>query len=94
MPTKSGGSKQSRKEPVHTIGPFYTGNSSIDVAIWENTVGEDNDERQVYGVSIKRSYRAGDEWKSTKTLRGQDLPHVMLGLQQAYFWIQEQTSRQ
>lgn len=83
---------EEKKEPVHSVN-FYSGGGYIEVAVWENMVGEGENERLAYGVSLKRSYKDGNDWKDTKSFRAQDLPHVAVALQQAYLWIQEQQQK-
>lgn len=34
--------------------------------------------------TIERNYKQGNDWKSTTSLRAQDLPKAILALQQAY----------
>ncbi|QDT46151.1 hypothetical protein Pan258_01680 [Symmachiella dynata] len=81
-----------QKQPVHSIELPVQG-GRIDLGIWENTVGEDKDERTVYAVSISRSYHDGKEWQSTKSMRTQDLPALQHGLGKAYDWILEESSQ-
>ena len=56
----------------------------IQVAVWDNA----SKEGQVYQtVSIDRSYKAGEEWKTTKSFRANDLPKVILALEKAYEYL-------
>ncbi len=56
----------------------------IQVAVWDNV----SKEGQVYQtISIDRSYKAGEEWKTTKSFRASDLPKVILALEKAYEYL-------
>ena len=63
------------KGPVDSIK--YGG---VKVDVWENKGEKSN----FYSFTIQRSYKAGDEWKNTNSLRQQDLPKAILGLQKAF----------
>jgi len=52
----------------------------IKVDVWENK----GEKANFYSYTIQRSYKAGDEWKNTTSLRQQDLPKAVLALQKAY----------
>lgn len=89
----SGTDTDERKKPVVSFGPYPTGSAMIEVAVWENTVGEGKEERLVYSVSFTRSYNDGKEWKKTGSVRVQDIPFLIHGLQKAMDWIIEQNQR-
>ena len=63
----------------------------INIGIWENTIGDGGDDRTVYAVSFSRSYHDGKRWRDSKSMRTQDIPVLMHGLQVAYGWILEQS---
>ena len=52
----------------------------IDVAIWEN----ESKNGKYYTTTMERSYKDGEEWKKTGSLRTSDLPKAILALQKAY----------
>lgn len=57
----------------------------VQVAIWENKSKEG---RQFSTVSIDRRYKdTDDEWKSTNSLKMNDLPKAILALQKAYEYL-------
>ncbi len=56
----------------------------IQVAIWDNA---SKDGQIFQTVSIDRSYKAGEEWKSTKSFRANDLPKAILALEKAYEYL-------
>ena len=57
----------------------------IQVAVWENQGKEGN---TFYSVSFDRRYKdKDDEWKSTTSLKKNDLPKAVLALQKAYEFI-------
>ena len=52
----------------------------VTVDVWEN-----KGEHSVFHTfSMQRSYKQGEEWKNTTSLRDQDLPKAILALQKAY----------
>jgi hypothetical protein len=58
---------------------------SIQVAVWENESKEGN---RFNTVSIQRNYKdKNDEWKSSSTLKVNDLPKAMVALQRAYEYL-------
>lgn len=84
---QNGSRQQEKKEPVATFGPYPSSGSLIEVAIWLNE--SEDDGRRSYGVSFKRAYRDGDQWKDVKSLRAVDVPVLIQGLQHAYQWCAE-----
>lgn len=76
-------------KPIHSMD-YPTHGGQISIGIWENLVGDGDDKRTIYAVSVSRSYNDGKEWKNTKSFRGVDLPVVIVGLQDAYHWILSQ----
>jgi len=80
-------------KPVHTVGPFNSGGSLIEASVWENEVGEGDEARLVFNVTVQRSYNDGEEWKRTKSFRPQDLPHLIEVTRLAYLWCQEQANK-
>ena len=53
----------------------------VEVAVWENTNKEG---KPFYTTTLDRSYKTGEEWKKTASLRNTDLPKAILALQEAY----------
>jgi hypothetical protein len=61
------------------------GVGGISVAIWENEGKEGNG---YCSVSFERRYKdKGGEWKSTTSLKANDLPKAILALEKAYEFI-------
>jgi hypothetical protein len=56
----------------------------IQVAIWRN---ESKEGRKFYSVSIEKRYKKDDEWKSTTNLNSNDIPKLILALQEAYKYM-------
>jgi len=70
------------KKPVHQIR-F----GAIKAAIWKNTNGNNS---SWFSVTLRRSYKDGDEWSDTDSLRRDDLPIAEKALGMAYAWIWDQ----
>lgn len=81
------------KAPVASFGPYPTGSGLIEVSVWENVVTLEQGERLVYGVSFNRSYRDGDSWKQSKSLRAGDIPVLCHALSKAFDYIMEHQER-
>ena len=52
----------------------------IQLDVWEN----ESEKGKFYSFTIQRSYKQGNDWKNTNSLRVQDLPKTILALQKAY----------
>ena len=61
------------------VAKFSAG--GIQAAVWEN---EGKEGSSYNTVTMDKRYKSGDEWKSTKSLRANDLPKAILVLQKAY----------
>ncbi len=58
---------------------------AVQVAVWENQGKEGN---SYYTVSFERRYKdKNDEWKSTSSLKANDLPKAILALQKTYEFL-------
>ena len=61
---------------------------AIQVAIWENQTTHDGQQRSFHTVTLERRYKDKDgNWKSTNSLRINDLPKATLILQKAYEYL-------
>ncbi len=57
----------------------------IQVAVWEN---EGKEGRNYYSVSFDKRYKdKNDEWKSSNSLRANDIPKAVLALEKAYEFL-------
>ncbi len=73
---------EERPKASAPIAKFSAG--GITAAIWEN----DGKEGASYNtVTMDKRYKSGDEWKSTKSMRLNDLPKAVLVLQKAYEFL-------
>jgi hypothetical protein len=61
----------------------------ISVSVFENSAAVDGRRRTFHKVSFEKSYRDGDEWKTTQSLGRDDLPIAGLLLKQAWQFILE-----
>lgn len=77
-------------KPVHTVGPLNSGGSLVEASIWQNRIGEKEDARSVFNITVQRAYNDGSEWKRTKSFRPQDLPHLIEAIRLAYVWCAQQ----
>ncbi len=57
----------------------------IQVAVWKN---EGKEGRNYYSVSFDKRYKdKNDEWKSSSSLKANDIPKAVLALEKAYEFI-------
>ena len=68
---------------------------SVTATIWKNTGKFNGKETEYSTVSLTRSYKKDDEWKSANSMRVQDLPHAALVLNKAFEFLclREQVSQ-
>jgi hypothetical protein len=66
------------KQPVHKLRA-----GGIEVSIWENE-GQKGD---FYTVSVRRSYKQGDEWKDSDNYAEDDLLRLAKLIEEADSWI-------
>ncbi|MCR4369436.1 MAG: hypothetical protein NUV67_06030 [archaeon] len=66
------------------VAKFNAGN--VKVAVWENAGKEG---RVFHSISLEKVYKEKDsnEWKSTHSLKPNELPKAILALQKAYEFI-------
>ena len=71
----------------HPVKSFRSG--AINVSIWENeTINAEGMPTSYKTVSFERRYKdKNGEWKSTSSLRANDLPRAVLILQKAYEYM-------
>jgi len=68
-----------KKQPIRT---FNSG--VLTVSVWENTAQKDGETFTTHSVTIQRSFRDGNEWKQSTSLRNKDLPIVQIMLTKAF----------
>lgn len=75
--------KQKGKAPMTS---FRAG--GVKATVWENEIKtKDGKTIDVYSVNIDRSYKDGDEWKTTNSFKLNDLPKVQLVASKAYEYL-------
>ena len=61
---------------------------SVSATIWENEVKVKGETKTFFTTGIERSYKdKDDKWQSTNTMRVNDLPKVLLVINQAYKFL-------
>lgn len=64
----------SGNKPIYTVKV-----GAVQFSVWENEVGKDKGVMR--SITIDKSYKSGEEWKTTKNFGPNDLPKVTLGIQ-------------
>lgn len=72
----------------------WTGNGSVEVAVFEKEVTSDNGTFTAYSVSVKRTYKDDNGYKDAKGFQGPDLPHLIVLLNAAALFITEEQNRE
>lgn len=60
---------------------------NVECAVFERTVGDGDNAFTSYNVSLRRTYKQNEEWRSTQSLRADDVPIAIQLLTQAYAFI-------
>ena len=81
------------KEPVTTQAPTKPVKKfrlrGVSVSVFGNTAKAGGKDLTFHKTSLQKSYREGDEWKTTQSLGRDDLPIAALLLNQAWQHILE-----
>lgn len=60
----------------------------VQASVWKNRVKFDGVEKDLFSVSLQRSYKEKDgNWQSAKNLNPNDLPKAILVLQKAFEFV-------
>ncbi len=78
-------SSPNSKSAVKPVQTFRL--KAISASVFENE--SEDGKTSFHKVSLQRSYRQGDEWKTTQSLSQDDLPIAALLLQKAWEFILE-----
>ena len=73
----------STNQPVHKIR-----HGAISASIWR----QETEKGPMFNVSIQRSYKEGEEWKSSTSFGSQNLLVVSLIATRAFEWISDQAN--
>jgi len=76
--------------PTNPIPPMQSGNKpihevklgSVRAAVWRDQAND----KVRFNVSLSRSYKDGDKWKSSEYFGREDLPKVAVVVQKVYEW--------
>ena len=60
---------------------------SCTATVWKNKTKKDGEEREYETVTFEKSYKDGEEWKTSKTLVSTDIPKAILVLSKAHEFI-------
>lgn len=60
----------------------------VTATVWKNKVKDkEGKEFDVHSISVERSYKDGEDWKTTNNMKLNDLPRVELVCRLAYEYI-------
>ena len=81
---------QERKPPIFKVGPIPTGaGESIQAAVWEREMSNDRGAYMMYTVTLEASYKDGDQWKRSQSLKSAQIPASIYALQRCSDFIME-----
>ena len=80
--TESGVRPRATNKPVHTV---RYGN--VRAAVWRNVVDLGDNSRPMYGVTLTRSYKDGNDWKDASSFGLDDLLVLAKAANDAHTWI-------
>lgn len=66
---------------------IWTGTGNVECAVFEKTVGDGDNTFTAYNVVLRRTYKQNEEYKSSQSLRSDDVPIAIQLLTQAYAFI-------
>jgi hypothetical protein len=90
---QSNGQSSTKNKPVFSKR-YWTGSGNIEVAVWENSNGEGDDERIVLSTTLRKTFKSDGEYEESKSLFPQELPLAALALQEAAaFCFNEQNKK-
>jgi len=63
----------------------------VSATVWKNTkeveINGEKQNKDFYSVQVEKSYKDGDDWKSTNNFNQNDLPKFSLVVEMAYKYI-------
>jgi hypothetical protein len=84
----------SKKDTPVWSRKYFTGSGVLEVAIWSKTIGEGDSARDVLNTSLKKTYKDGDEYKTSTSFRFEELPIVAAAMQEAFAFISAEMNRE
>lgn len=75
--------EQQHQPPVHRIRA-----GAVQASVWNNT--SDALQKEYFTVTFSRRFKAGEEWKESKSFHRNDLPILAKVANDAHTWIQGQ----
>ena len=60
---------------------------SVTASVWKNKGNRNGRDTEFYTVGLQRSYKKGDEWQNTSSLRVQDIADARLVLGKAFEYL-------
>jgi hypothetical protein len=91
-PERNGEEREKGSPPVYSRRA-WTGTGTVEVAVFERMVESESGDRRVFHVVAKRTWKDGDEYKSSNVFRPEDLLPLSLFLQFAYAFITNENSK-
>lgn len=56
---------------------------NVQLSVWENEVGKGKDKFTTTSISLNKSYKKDDEWKTSTSFKYSELPFVIMACQRA-----------
>ena len=71
-------------KPIETLSIPSGNGALINASVWENEVEQEKQKFTTYSVSIEKRYRDGDQWKTAKSFKANELLQVAYAATEAY----------
>lgn len=85
----NGTKEKERNDPPVWSQKAWTGSGHVEVAVWPRVVSD----REVLNATIRKTYKDGEEYKESKSLRPEELPIVSALLLEAFSFITNEENR-
>lgn len=89
----NGGEKKEAPKPVWSRR-YWTGSGNLEVAVWEREIGNGDDARTVLNTTVKKTYKADDQYKESSSYRPEELGLLSMALQEAFAFISSEQNRE
>jgi hypothetical protein len=86
------GTKKEADKPVFSKRA-WSGSGNLEIAVWERTIGEGDEARVVLNTTMKKTFKDGDDYRESNSLRAEEIGLAILMLQEAFHFISNEQNR-
>jgi hypothetical protein len=86
--------RESSQSPPVYARRYWTGSANLEIAVFPRSVpSQGGGTFQTFGISVKRTYKKGDEYAVSRSYRPEDLAALAAALLHCHAWIADQQSQ-